>query len=500
VGTNIVNAHPVLAPVEPPGAERSERLTPLLVLVRKSRRATAGRIALALLLALSRTQSTEAQSFLPLPGVDPNAPVISTAEGISGDGQIVVGASGFDAVRWLPGGTLDVLGVVPGDFDAVAMAAILDGSLVAGTSYTGNVGSAFVWTFANGFQELGGVNSRAGAISNDGVVVVGTANDPTSGLARAFRRTAANGIQYLGSASIGAPSYGLGVSPEGNVTVGQTNTKQGARGFFHTASAGFVTLSPLTGDTASQAVDASLNGQIIVGASSGQVFAATQGATSQLFRRVNGTLIGLGDIKGGGFRSYANAVSNNGTVIVGVGNSDASIDRAVYWTTTNGLLDLQNLLVREHAIDLTGWTLTEATGVSDNGLTIVGNGINPMGQSQAWVATLPGTPLQSAPQVTVKCSTTTATLGSQVTVTLTAKRQQFGTLVPLANVRATITAWSVLGSQVIGNAVTNSSGQIQVKYKPSNALGAGSQLLFGGVVLTDGTSGEGVATLKVKSR
>ena len=40
-------------------------------------------------------------------------------------------------------------------------------------------------------------------------------------------------------------------------------------------------------------------------------------------------------------------------------------------------------------LDLAGWQLTEATGVSANGRTIVGNGINPDGQQEAWIATIP---------------------------------------------------------------------------------------------------------------
>jgi len=39
-------------------------------------------------------------------------------------------------------------------------------------------------------------------------------------------------------------------------------------------------------------------------------------------------------------------------------------------------------------IDLTGWSLTVARGVSADGLTITGNGINPAGLNEAWVATI----------------------------------------------------------------------------------------------------------------
>jgi hypothetical protein len=40
-------------------------------------------------------------------------------------------------------------------------------------------------------------------------------------------------------------------------------------------------------------------------------------------------------------------------------------------------------------LDLSGWTLTAATGVSDDGSVIVGRGINPSGDPEAWRAEVP---------------------------------------------------------------------------------------------------------------
>ena len=41
-------------------------------------------------------------------------------------------------------------------------------------------------------------------------------------------------------------------------------------------------------------------------------------------------------------------------------------------------------------VELTGWRLIEATGISDNGRVVVGRGLNPQGQEEAWMAVLPG--------------------------------------------------------------------------------------------------------------
>ena len=41
------------------------------------------------------------------------------------------------------------------------------------------------------------------------------------------------------------------------------------------------------------------------------------------------------------------------------------------------------------AAQLSGWTLTEARAISDDGLTIAGLGFDPHGNTQGWIATIP---------------------------------------------------------------------------------------------------------------
>ena len=65
-----------------------------------------------------------------------------------------------------------------------------------------------------------------------------------------------------------------------------------------------------------------------------------------------------------------------------------SFGRAFLWEAALGLVDL-NQFLPTLGIDLTGWTLTEATGISADGLTIVGNGVNPDGRIEAWIAVIP---------------------------------------------------------------------------------------------------------------
>jgi probable HAF family extracellular repeat protein len=97
---------------------------------------------------------------------------------------------------------------------------------------------------------------------------------------------------------------------------------------------------------------------------------------------------GLGDLAGGSFYSYAYGVSADGSTVVGGGIS-ASGNRAFIWDERNGMQNLRDVLINDYGLDLTGWTLRTAYGISDDGLTIVGDGLNPDGYGEAWIATIP---------------------------------------------------------------------------------------------------------------
>jgi hypothetical protein len=51
--------------------------------------------------------------------------------------------------------------------------------------------------------------------------------------------------------------------------------------------------------------------------------------------------------------------------------------------------DLKDVLEKDFNLSLTGWKLINATSISDDGSVICGNGINPQGLTEAWVATIP---------------------------------------------------------------------------------------------------------------
>lgn len=97
-------------------------------------------------------------------------------------------------------------------------------------------------------------------------------------------------------------------------------------------------------------------------------------------------MVGLGDLAGGAFTSVANAISPDGTLIVGSGMSAAGTE-ATLWDV-DGIQLLADVLTDNGVTIPAGWTLSDATDVTIAGgvVSIVGNGTNPDGDGEAWIA------------------------------------------------------------------------------------------------------------------
>ena len=81
-------------------------------------------------------------------------------------------------------------------------------------------------------------------------------------------------------------------------------------------------------------------------------------------------------------------MSADGSVIVGFGYS-ALGQEAFIWTQAEGLRNLRQVLINDYGLELTGWTLIDAYDISSDGRVIVGRGLNPSGDSEAWRAVVP---------------------------------------------------------------------------------------------------------------
>jgi probable HAF family extracellular repeat protein len=133
----------------------------------------------------------------------------------------------------------------------------------------------------------------------------------------------------------------------------------------------------------SVAVDVSADGSVVVGYSS-----SSSGA--EAFRWTEGRgMVALGDLPGAGSASLATAVSADGSIVLGVGNVSGPRGEGFIWDAANGMRSLQAVLVNDFGLDLTGWTLLDPRGISDDGLAIVGIGTNPSGDKEAFLAIIP---------------------------------------------------------------------------------------------------------------
>lgn len=334
---------------------------------------------------------------------------------ISADASTVVGSSesteGLQAYRWTNpasgGAGMQGLGDLPsGPFSSIGWGVSSDGGVIVGIGQV-DVSSfeAFRWTDpaagGSGMVSLGDLPGGpvfGGAVgaSADGSVAVGWGTTE-SGLAQAFRWTdpsqGGNGMVALGLMTAGTFSRATAVNPDGSIVIGRGNSANGNEGFRWTdpaqGGAGMVGLGDLTGGSfRSNSNDLSDDGSVIVGAG----FSNT-GVEAYRWSdpAVGGAgMVALGLVPGFG-ASEAYAVSADGNVIVGaVLNFPQS--RAMYWTDPTaggtGMVRLHDLLVNEFGLNLTGWTLNVAKGISADGRTIVGNGVNPSGAEEGWIAHL----------------------------------------------------------------------------------------------------------------
>lgn len=328
-------------------------------------------------------------SFVPL-GDLPGGAFGSSASAISADGSTVVGSSdsgsGHEAFVWTRSGGIVGLGdLADGNFDSRATSVSADGSTIVGRGTSGQGSEAVLWTASGGMTRIdlqrdGLTSSDATGVSADGSTVVGIIRGFDQPQVEAFRWTpsgGAVGLGFLPQAS--SQSFATSVSGDGSNVAGFSRSPERRfEAFVWNASTGMVGLVNLQGGgpIASVANAISADGSTVVGTSGSEAFRwfASSG------------MVGLGRLPGDLF-SEALAVSADGSTVVGRGRSDAGSE-AFIWTEGNGLQSLQVLLTAL-GVDLTGWQLVDAAGVSADGLRIVGSGINPSGQREGFVAIVP---------------------------------------------------------------------------------------------------------------
>lgn len=328
----------------------------------------------------------------------------SRATDVSADGSVVVGVasdfSGKQAFRWTAGEGMVALGHLPGGVsDTYAYAVSGDGLVVVGGSESANGPEAFRWTEAGGMVGIGDFDggnfaSVATDVSADGSVMVG--NGSKAGIAEGFRWTAATGMVGIGDLPGGVfQSSAEAVSPDGAIIAGQSFITQATEAIRWTGGS-MMGLGQLAGGlNAGVGLDLTPDGSVVVGWAGIEPLGA-QGA----FRWTEATgMVGLGPLEESSRYSIANAVSADGSVIVGEADSPFSLlgVEAFIWDEAGGMRTLAHELEEVYGHDLSGWSLRTATGISEDGKVVVGTGYSDMAQAEvAFRATL-----EPAPQPTL---------------------------------------------------------------------------------------------------
>ncbi len=358
-------------------------------------------------LAASATALATPPSFTPL-GDLPGGTFQSGAGGVSADGSIVAGGSTSNCIA--PGycngeafvwqsGTMTPLGFppssAPNPFSGI-QAVSADGSILAGSA-SSDEGTNEPFRWANGvFTPLGripGYGNNAHlttGISDDGTRIVGWgySADGDETQAWLWENDAMIGLGTL-SGMPQSLSAAYGISGDGNVVVGASSGQ--AFSWINGDMTGLGTIPPpFPGPkvtVGSYATATSTNGSVIVGASSAYDY-DTEQSRLEAFRWSDAMMIGLGDLPGGEFHSSASAVSADGSIIAGIGSTDTG-DEVFLWDAANGMRELRGLLENDFGLDLTGWSLPYVRDISADGSVIVGTGINPEGNYEAFLAVVP---------------------------------------------------------------------------------------------------------------
>ncbi|MEM8767505.1 MAG: autotransporter domain-containing protein, partial [Pseudomonadota bacterium] len=213
----------------------------------------------------------------------------SIAEGVSADGQVVVGTStelrgsvflSSQAFRWTESGGMVGLGDLEGgEFGSRATAVSADGSVVVGQGRSDRGFEAIRWTEELGMVALadlpdGRQTAFASDVSADGQVIVGNARAVTGPGLEAFRWTEDGGAVGLGDL-LGGEFYSaaFAVNAGGNVVVGRSVDAAGDQAYRWTTANGMQTVADwlaesdvtLEGWRLTTANDVSAFGDVVVG-------------------------------------------------------------------------------------------------------------------------------------------------------------------------------------------------------------------------------------------
>ena len=355
--------------------------------------------------------------FIPL-GDLPGSIYRSSAADVSTHGEVVTGRSkqfdgftGDQGFYWSSSTGMVTVGNLPSNyFESEAYGVSPGGRYIVGgsSSYAGH--QAFMWSRETGIFGLGDLPGRdflsiAQGVSAGGRVVVGYSDSAENrdGSWQAFRWTPEHGMEGLGFLNTVDRKHSLAndVSADGSMIVGSSEYTQDGRtrmaGFRWTQIAGMTLLDGLPwrgtiGTSEARAV--SSDGGYAAGFS-----ASDLGYEEAVLWGPDNQPRSLGYLPYDGkahYGSLAMDVSRNGRVVVGTADQVLNEHHAFVWTEHTGMMKLTDAL-RHNGIDVEelGWSLHIAWSVSADGHWVAGQGRNPDGNYEAYLAYLPEIPAPS---------------------------------------------------------------------------------------------------------
>lgn len=324
--------------------------------------------------------------FLPL-GSLPGGEESSAAFDVSGDGTTVVGsaasAQGSEAFRWTRAEGMVALGSIPSTtFGSAAVSVSHDGSVIGGEG-NGDRGriAALVWRDGGAPENLGylvasSYFASAVGVSSDGGTVLGTTTQASR--YAPFLWTEALGMQPMDSATARSSRYAVALSGDGRTAL----VSEGYSRLWSEAT-GFVDIDA-SGDFQAEAISA--DGMVVVGSLRVACPSGSGVCTEAALWTAEEGIVGLGwfdDPLAPDPQAVAVDASVDGSVVVGFQG-----DLAFIWDEQNGMRDLVQVML-DDGIDLSDWLALEPVAISDDGHVVAGSGTRVGGNQQAWLAVVP---------------------------------------------------------------------------------------------------------------
>ena len=388
---------------------RSELLTPVRAATSRDQRTTGAACICAIITTLSVASSARLVLAGPIfIGLNQYGDV-RVDPIISADGSTVVASvmegGRLQAARWQPGAQFRTLGPIPGGTQSFPHAVSADGGVIVGRINNPQT-AAFRWSAADGMQQLPslvpGQLSQPNAVSADGRIIAGSSEYQVG------RRTTGDrgpiyephavmwdsagaitllqpAMQLLPGASRLANSSVYAMSADASRVAGHLHAfgiPQVVQWYGESQDPNLMTTEngfPLWGE-----IGMTLNGRVLYGgtvADSGQAARWSETDGLQVLGHLSGTDPSLG------VNSFARAANADGSVIGGLAlgtGPGGFIQGAMIWDEANGMRLLRDVLIAEYGLASTlngspldpfdNWGLTIVTGMSADGLVMVGFG------------------------------------------------------------------------------------------------------------------------------